>query len=379
MKRVSKLFILLTVLVLSQCREPFEPDFLSGVNDYLVVEGFINVGDKAVTQIKLSRVTPLESGNKKLEEDALVRIQGSDGELYLLHKELPGSYKSDSISLDAATQYRLLITQKNGTEYESDFETAIPTPAIDSIYWRIESTGVNILLATHANANGPRFFSWNYVETWEIQSDYKTLFKYVNGEVKRRSNAETTAMRFCWKYDYPGNILFGSTEQLNDNVMNYSLNRFSHYSERILVRYSILAEQRAIAEDEYRYLQLIEKNSSSTGSLFDPMPSEIHGNLVCKSSPETPVIGYVGVSMTTSKRIFVLASELDLPRPNKCKLEIINEDEFTEFFEELGYAPVDSLGIDIREDPRERPVYSGAPVYCIDCRFRGTSERPDFW
>ena len=378
MKTKSKLLIVLIVALLSHCREPFEPDFKTGINDYLVVEGFIRVGQDAVTEIKLSRVSSLNAETTQLEQGAQVFIQGSDGASYPVKETTFGLYRSDTLDLDADTEYRLFIRQKNGIENASDYATALPTPEIDSVYWQLNN-GVNMIVATHGPTDGPRFFSWDYTETWEIRSDHRTNFKYENGQVKRRPNAEMSAMRICWQNDYPTDIIFGSTEQLTENVTHQVLTTLSNYTDKLLVRYSILTEQRAISEEEYRYLQLMMKNTTNTGSLFDPMPSEIYGNIVCISSPETPVIGYVGVSLVSSKRIFILRSELGIPPPARCELEIITEDEFVEFFEFLGYLPVDSLGVSFQLDPLERPVYNGAPRFCLDCRYRGNPERPDFW
>ena len=378
MKRISKLVFVCLATALSFCREPFEPDFVTGINDYLVVDGFIRVGHDVVTEIKLSRVSSLSAETPHLENEAQVFIQGSDGASYQVRETSLGLYRSDTLDLEPGTEYRLYIKEKKGTEYASEFATAIPTPEIDSVYWQMHN-GINIIVATHAAPNGPRFFGWDYKETWEIRSDHRTDFKYENGEIKRRPNAEMSAMRICWQHDDPDDIIFGSTEQLTENVTHQKLSTLSHYSGKLLVRYSILAEQRAMSEEEYRYLQLMVKNTNTTGSLFDPMPSEIHGNIKCLSSPETPVIGHVGVSLVTNKRIFILRSELGLPPSAKCELEIITEDEFVEFFEFLDYLPVDSLGVSEKLDPKLRPVYNGAPRYCLDCRYRGTPERPDFW
>jgi hypothetical protein len=379
MRNAPLLFVLVAVM-LSHCREPFEPDFKTGINDYLVVEGFIRVGTKEVTTIRLSRVSPLDNGGIPANEsDAQLQIESEDGDRYILQETSPGTYKSDSLTLDADTKFHLLIERENGLEYASSFSNAIPTPGIDSVHWDDQVDGVHIYVSTHGDVNDSRFYSWTYMETWEIRSDHDSDFQYVGGIVKRRSNAETSAMRFCWKYWYPEDLHIASNEQLTENIMHYSLTTFGHFDERILSRYSILAEQRSLVEDEYRYLQLIQKNSTNTGSLFDPMPSEIHGNITCTTDRDIPAIGFVSASIIKYKRIFILPSEIDGPKPNKCKTEIVTEDNFASFFGALGFLPVDSLGIDLALDPEGRPVYTGAPTYCMDCRFRGTPKRPDFW
>ena len=42
-----------------------------------------------------------------------------------------------------------------------------------------------------------------------------------------------------------------------------------------------------------------------TKGLFAPMPSEISGNIICITDPDRPVIGYVDLSTTTQKRMYI--------------------------------------------------------------------------
>jgi hypothetical protein len=378
MTRIQKALLAITLVIFgSNCREPFEPDFETGVNDYLVVEGYINVGNKAVTIIKLSRVSPLDDAETPaMESDAVVTIEDRNNNHYNLQETTEGTYESDSLSLDQTQEYRIQISRSNGLTYSSAFVQPTITPAIDSIHWESETTGIHIYVNAHDNENQTKFYSWTYRETWQITSDYMSKFKYEDGVMVRRSTDEAADMWNCWKDDYPDDLKFGSTEQLSADVIHYDLVSFGHGAERIRVRYSILVSQRALGEAEYRYLQLVQKNSTNTGSLFDPMPSGITGNISCTTSPEVQAIGYVGASTTETLRKFILPDEVNAPEQGLCKRRDVTSDSLVYYFGSLGYIPVDSLGLD---DDLNLLVYSGAPILCMDCRLHGYSDKPDFW
>jgi hypothetical protein len=377
MSRIQKAILAVVLVIIgSNCREPFEPDFETGVNDYLVVEGYINVGNKAVTTIKLSRVSPLgDAATPTMETDALVSIEASDESHYSLAETTEGIYSSDSLSLDPTQEYRLLISLTDGLSYASAFVQPVVTPAIDSIYWKWEDTGIHFYVNAHDNENHTKFYSWTYRETWQIKSPFQSKFKYVKGEVVFRAPAETADMWNCWRDNYPDDLMFGSTEQLSTDVITSDLVTLSHDSEQLRVRYSLLVSQRALEETEYRYLQLIQKNTNNTGSLFDAMPSEIIGNVTCTTSANVRAIGYVGASTTEMLRRFFLPSEIGIIPKAQCLQHLVVYDSIDDYFGGRSYIPIDSIPGEVIT----RPSYTGAPKFCMDCRLRGSPVKPDFW
>ncbi len=54
----------------------------------------------------------------------------------------------------------------------------------------------------------------------------------------------------------------------------------------------------------------LKNNTEQLGSIFDAQPSETGGNLHCKTDPTEQVIGFIGCSSQTQKRIFINRYEL---------------------------------------------------------------------
>jgi hypothetical protein len=151
---------------------------------------------------------------------------------------------------------------------------------------------------------------------------------------------------------------------------------------RLGARYSLLVKQFAISKAYYEYLRQLEEINQTTGSLFDPIPNEVIGNVHPSDGRDIPVLGYFHVAGQSSLRTFV--NYLDLP-PG--------------FFTPVGpECEIDTLPLDLQVLRREIEInrmvlfdylYSpfGAKIGfkiteppCTSCAVNGaTNERPVYW
>lgn len=303
-------FFALVIIFLAGCKEAFEPDLPPVPQGYLVVEGFINA--QGSTQIKLSRTTALDQKKTfKAELNAAVKIEGDDNSSYNLLSQSNGLYSSPALPIDPDLKYRLRIITKTGKEYLSDFVEVKVTPAIDSINWIEDQNGVTVYANAHDDANDTRYYRWDYDETWEIHSAYIAFWKYDNGLLRPLSVNETNHYYYCWKYDTSGTIVIGSSAKLEKDIILLSPIIFiPSTDEKTGVRYSIQVRQYALSKEEYEFLEQMKKNTESLGTIFDPQPSAINGNIHCVSDPREIVIGFVSATSVQQERIFISASEL---------------------------------------------------------------------
>jgi hypothetical protein len=146
-------------------------------------------------------------------------------------------------------------------------------------------------------------------------------------------------------------------------------------SEKLGVRYSMLARQQAIDKQGYEYLQLMKRNTESIGSIFDPQPSELKGNIHCLSNPEEGVIGYLTASTLEEKRIFVTAQEAGWVYRQSCPPIKVKNDPDSLRLWLPGYLPFDAetfFGTVVS--------YQLATASCVDCRARGgNTNKPSYW
>lgn len=384
MKIIFCSFILLMIGI--GCRETYNAPIASPPTGYLVVEGFINSG-QGPTSITLTRTTKLyDSVDIIYEHNALLTIEGENNESFPLRESGTGTYLSSTLNLNSSEKYRLRIITTDGKEYISDFASVKSTPDIDSVSWKREGGGVQFYINTHDAQNSTKYYQWKYDETWEFHSAYFNSLKYsydpvtqvrtgVEYKVPPYGEIDTTIYK-CWKTINSSNIILGSTEKLSQDLIYLPLIYIEPASEKLSVLYSINLRQYALSHEAYLFYQKIQKNTEQLGSVFDPQPSELQGNIHCTSNPGEIVVGFVEVSQEKQQRIFISKSQVpDWNYRPPCNFIIIDNNQDSIYKYAAGLVP----GIPEKATPFGITNFYAAEEQCIDCTLRGTNTRPAFW
>lgn len=379
MKNVKILLGALLVVIGFSCREPFDPPVNSATTTYLVVEGVLNAGTGS-TAIRLTRTYSLDAAATiKPVTGATVSVEGKDLTLRTLTMTGPGLYTSPNLNLIMNNEYRLKIKTPDGKEYASEYVVARKTPEIDSIGWKRDDKGVKINVNTHDLSDKTRYYKWDYEETWEIRSNYYSNYKYVgNGVVVDRPTSEQ--IYNCWRTGASTTILIGNSARLGSDVIAQApLLAVSEGDEKIGIRYSILVRQYALDKPGYEFYDMMKKTTETIGTVFDPQPTEIKGNIKCVNNPGELIVGYITASTITEKRIFISNAQL----PNwRFYLDCIsydvpnNKDSIKFYFDGGSWMPYDA----VTSLTGAITAYSSSYPTCVDCTKRGGSTtKPSFW
>lgn len=378
--RHSLLFYIFLTLV-AGCLEPYEPPVITGEVDIVVVDGFINSSDNSAS-VRLSHASALsENATPSPELNAGVSIETEDGGTYALHEEGQGNYTLSNVVFDQAKKYRLRILTRSDQEYFSDYIELTTVPQIDSITWKPDDEGIIPYVNTHDPAGKTRYYFWTYEETWEYNSSFYSTYKMVDGEALPRTFDED--IYTCWTTTPSTKILVGSSTRLSEDLIrDFPLTFVPIKSTKLTKRYSILVQQRAITKEAYDFWTQLQKTTESLGGLFDPMPSQVLGNIRSTSNTGEPVLGYFSGGQVSNKRLFVqfrdLPDHLLRLRPRSLCSEY-----------DVKSIPVAQIPVTQNSVLLIYPIYvQGAGIvgyttaqpYCIDCRLQGgVTERPDFW
>ena len=257
------------------CVDKYNPPALSTPQNYLVVNGLINLD--GVTTVQLSRTRNLSAGTASpVEAGASVAIQDEAGASYPLAEQAAGTYASAPLTLAAGRRYQLRLRTAAGTEYASDLVVAKPTPAIDSVSWAARPEGVQVYANTHDPTSATRYYRWDYQETWEFHSAFRSDVEYVNGQFQRR----TEDISRCWRSENSARISLSTSDKLaQDVIAEFPLTLLPPLSSKLYYTYSILVRQYALTPEEFAYWDKLRKNTENLGSLFDPLPSQLSGNV----------------------------------------------------------------------------------------------------
>ena len=382
----------LTILLLQMaCREPYESPVVSPETGYLVVEGAINSGE-GLTEISLSRTVGLESRETKFELYANVRVEAEDLSFIPLLEQPGGKYIADNLNLDGNRKYRLNIKTQDGKAYLSEFLNVKKNPAIDSISWVRDNAGVQMNINTHDTEGDTRYYKWEYTETWEQFSEYKSVIEY---HITRLENNDTyevvyrdpikgqlfdSTMYYCWQEQVSTQLLLGTSAQLSKDEINLPIARIPSGSIKLNQLYSIKERQLSLQKEAYEFFEVMKKNSESTGSIFDPQPAVLYGNMYNPDDSEEPVIGYMTICPIQEKRIFI--EKIEVPNWkyfSNCSYTIFNNNS-NEIRDDVieSFLPISAIQPPIAPFPGIPKFYASSPE-CVNCRLNGSPIKPDFW
>ena len=343
----KSLYILIIVLF-AGCIENYTHKGVEEIDDLLVIEGIITEGE-SVFSLRRSIGLTWEFSKEKYIDDAIVYVEKDNGELLYGTNNGNGEYIVHTGTLDPNTKYRLSV-KIGEDEYESEFLSPFFTPEIDSIMPVKRRAGepVYICLNTHDINDQSRYYLWSFKDIWEVKTELMT---------------ERGDTYYCWGRDYSRKIIVGSSEYFSENMIYQKrINEIPCDNDRISILYYITVEQNQIRKEAHDYFANVQKNIEQTGSIFSPVPSEMKGNIRCITNPDIPVIGYIEVSTTVNKSVFI-------------------SDEEWGFYE----APVKGCYQEILDYQASGYQYYGggmfAPAICVDCTYKekATKNRPDFW
>jgi hypothetical protein len=190
----------------------------------------------------------------------------------------------------------------------------------------------------------------------------------------------------CWHTYSSTAIFLGSTAKLSQDVVyEYPLNRLPPNSQITSVLYSMLVRQYALTEDAYNYISLMQKNSTSLGSIFDAQPSGLKGNIHCLSNPSLQVIGYVSAGTMSQQRLFIYRYQIASSYSFSCVagdiFVALSADSLVKYFGPgnpslIPYTP-------ILKHFNNQGFWDGWIANrseCVDCTLQGgTNQRPSFW
>ena len=173
-------------------------------------------------------------------------------------------------------------------------------------------------------------------------------------------------------------IILGSTAKLTKDVISMPLIFIPRRTRPLSAMYSVLVKQYGITKEEYEFLDIMKKNTELTGTVFDPQPSQLNGNIECISNPSEPVIGYAGVYSMEQKRIYIRNSQLPAWGFNSGCFEIEVKNHTDSIAEVIARGFLLTT-IHTLIDPNIITIFNATSGICVDCTLIGTNKKPDFW
>lgn len=395
----------LIILSAPSCIEEFEPGSVK-FEKLLVIDGSISDQAKA-HEIKLSFTSPINANDDQpiqVLSGATVWVEDDLGNRLDYIEQNAGTYVSGVFAAVAGRSYSLFITTAEGKSYQSAFEELVTAPEITNIYDRFkvergdgQSTsipGVQFFIDVDNAGEGSQFYRYEWTDTHQVIVPHIKLYDYVfnqdgNGQIIPFSED----VKECYREGrFKELIIATSTTSENGQLKEVPVSFIAATRFDVTTMYSLEVTQRSISAEAYSYYRKLELFNESNGSLFDKQQGVLVGNVKSLDSPEEAVLGYFEVSGANSKRVFINPSDFNeevqeyIRRPCAEYRQYNFEGTVRDFYE--------AVDIDPENRGRESAIRSLYEIYdynsfagvismahrlCVDCRYRGSIGKPDYW
>ncbi|WP_157579122.1 DUF4249 domain-containing protein [Pontibacter roseus] len=308
------------LLLLVGCIDPVEVD-LDKQREHLVVEGyFTNVA--SLNYVRLSYSQPHSSPYNEFEEKAMVSVTSSEGANYAFAYDKAGYYfpVADSNAIGVTGHTYVLNIMVGSKLYQSKPVVMTEPIPIDAIHFEVDEqtfafygvrekqlySGYSVLVDYQDPASAKNFLRWSFATEYEVATQPD---EYVNPSTGLPAPKECCVQCFFEEkleiLKVTDDRLTNGNRVLNQNVL------FIPFEKYLGVKNRLTVYQHAITEDAYNYFRILEKQKEATGTVFDPPPAEVKGNMYNEGDERETVIGFFDVSGVSVKQVTIRRTDID--------------------------------------------------------------------
>jgi len=321
--RKELIYILFSIISFTSCEEYYTPK-IDVVEGQLVVEAMIT-NDLTQNFVRLTKTT---SFYDKLPAEAVpgaeVSLAEIGGKVIKATESNTGNFFFNSIPT-AGKNYKLLI-KLNNDSYESEIVTMPPIPSITDFYtghvekkeYRTDGYGVPVpytIVGSEIYMDAP--------STAEI-SNYRFSTRRI---LEWFYNPPATAgppppSHYGWLsyYDYGLFNIAGQKQFSQNNKIEKHPVVFLPYDTRDQLKpdsiangWIVIVDEYGTSKGSYEFHEKLNNQFAATGSLFDPIQTQVYGNITCVSDPSKTVFGYFDLNSYKQERFYIYLSG---PNPN---------------------------------------------------------------
>jgi hypothetical protein len=289
----------------------------------LVVDGSIS-SQKPPYRIKLSYSGDLKFTNQ-LPEQSVIRfakvfVTDDLGKKIIYYPQANGTYltlDTDDNQAKVGRTYTLTIELPSGEIYQSRPEKIPAIVPIDKIYYEykrvvsgydakgfvISPNGYDIFIDTKDPANQTNYYRWeaSTVSRRSATGVICGFFTYCNTSCNQEIKSIESLKTYSDQY------VNGNTIKKQQVIFSPLYATGYHYIE---------VSQQSLTREAYQFWKRFEEQQTRTGSVLDPLPASIEGNVYSVKDPNKLALGFFSVVGVYKKR-FILDNTQDNDLVNK--------------------------------------------------------------
>ncbi|MDP5120470.1 MAG: DUF4249 domain-containing protein [Spirosomaceae bacterium] len=291
-----KLFIsILSCFLLASCIERVDLPYRN-LSPTLVVDGGVSNAKPPYT-LRLSYSGNFVSGNLITSNLAVngARVtlfdDSGDSTQFLQNIYQPALYQTGiDYECKIGKSYALKIEMPDGKVFQSALQKMKEVAPIDSIYTDKTTDFIRFYVNTKDPAASTDYYKWGGVS--------------ISLKNTQSGTPGSTCSGSCWAYNSNASANILADTYINGRNI---IGRLAFYSPitkaaPLSLQY-VEIRQEAISKEAYTYWRQYQEQRTRTGSIFDPLPSTIVGNMVNVVDSKESALGFFNVVSVATKRI----------------------------------------------------------------------------
>ena len=301
----------------------------------LVVEGLIT-DEKTPYTVRLTYTGTFKGGSlapvSLAVSGALVTISDNTGITVTLKPiiQQPGIYRTTDTTFvgQVGRSYTLKIVTPQGKTFVSTAELLLPVPPIEKL------TAVFKEVADRSKPSGYQVTA-DTKDPGETENYYRwTAYGYSRREATGKRSFTFICCTNCWIPIFNNSINIFTDERINGNeIKNRDVYFAPYYAQGKLY---VEVSQYSLSREAYQFWQRFQEQQSRVGSIFDPLPAPLEGNIANSENPAELALGYFGASGVSRKRLIISGDTLvlypdyykEFIQPGDCRLAYPNASFF---------------------------------------------------
>ena len=320
---LRRIFIFALVLLMG-CIDPVDVD-LETQKKHLVVEAYFT-NEAKLNYVRLSYSQPHSVPYNEFEEHAFVTISSAEGEVYVFRYDKAGFYYPEAGAMAYGVPghtYVLNINVGSKTYRSEQIMMNEPLP-IDAVHFEVDEqtyafpgvrekelyTGYNVLVNYKDPAEYKNFLRWSFSTQYEVNTQPWDYIDPMTG-----LPAPKDCCIQCFLYEKLELLKVADDRLVNGRDVKNKAVLFIPFEKYLGVKNKLTIYQHSITEEAYDFFRILELQKNSTGTVFDPPPAEVKGNIKNAADENDVVLGFFDVSGVSVKQITILRSDITYPAP----------------------------------------------------------------
>ncbi|PRY86181.1 DUF4249 domain-containing protein [Mongoliibacter ruber] len=319
----------------------------------LVVEGYITTipGHQEIRLRRAEVFGPDYVGVNKPEGLAKVLIKDDLGRVFrLVEQEERGQYLTEEIfAAELGRSYNLEIITQDKKRYISRPELVKEVPKLDSVTYRAVRTpgtdrlndeyGVEVLGHFQDPEGEENFYFWRTLESNFVLVSEPDLG---HSGPPGMPTCPPCCERICYHTDLPkpGNIFTIADTDFDGLFQSRVIAYVFDNGTRFKDTYRLELQHMSVSQETQLYLQLVDQQLRLTGSVFDPPPANIRGNMICLDDPDELVLGQFFAADVEAVQLYIQRDKLEFYKTPQslilsCCIHYLYQDPRTQYIAPL--------------------------------------------